>query len=160
MTPAQRRYLAIEALIGAAISAILSAAFVLLLFGGRSAIPVAGPTGLLVDAVPQGFAIALMATLVPTWLTRQRLERGVILPLASTRARPPMKVARAIAVGALGAGATVALTALLLATGRDAFAFASVFVGKTLWGFLLGGSVAAVMTHAALSRHGGPYVRS
>lgn len=154
MTRRQHRYIATEATIGATISAMLSVVFVLLMFGGHSPVPVAGPTGLVMDALPQGFATALMATLVPTWLTRRRLARGTILPAAPARTTPPAPLlVRAIGMAALGAALTTGLTALLLVGGNDDLALPTVLIGKTIWGFALGGTVAARMTRAALARH-------
>lgn len=154
MTERQRRYIATEAMIGATISAVLSVVFVLLMFGRLSHVPVAGPAGLIMDALPQGFAIALMATLVPTWLTRRRLARGAILPTTSAHTTPPAHLlVRGIGMAALGAALTVGLTALMLVVGVDDLELATVLIGKTIWGFILGGTVAALMTRAALARH-------
>lgn len=153
MTSRQRRYIAIEATIGATISGLLSIIFVLLIFGGRATIPVVGPTGLIVDAVPQGFAIALMATLVPTWLTRRRLARGTVLPTGPARTTPPRSLfVTAVGMAAVGAALTAGMTALLLVVGVDDLNLSTVLLGKTIWGFLLGGGVAALMTRAALAR--------
>ncbi len=153
MTAAQRRYVAIEAMIGATISAALSVAFVLAIFGRSVRVPVTGGAGLLVDAVPQGFAIAFMATLVPTLLTRRRVTLGRVVALSSgLDDAPSHPVKRALGMALLGAAATVALTALLLVAGVRDLSLSTVLFGKTIWGFLLGGLVAAVMTRHALAR--------
>lgn len=152
MTPAQRRYVATEALIGATISALLSIGFVLLLFGRSSFVPVTGAGGLILDGVPQGFAIALMATLVPTLLTRRRLARGTVAPLPPRRRLGPAGLpARALAAAVAGAALTSGLTALLPVVGVDVVPMGQVLIAKPFWGLLLGGGVAAVMTRAALA---------
>ncbi|MEH3159589.1 MAG: hypothetical protein PGN08_12095 [Sphingomonas taxi] len=153
MTPAQRRYIAIETMIGATISAVLSIAFVLLVFGGRAGVTVAGPGGLIVDAVPQGFAIALMATLVPTMLTRRRLARGKVRPIdGRARRRPRPLPIRLLGMAMLGAGLSVAVTVLLVVAEVRYVALPHVLVGKAVWGLLLGGLVAATMTRRALEQ--------
>jgi len=102
--------------------------------------------------MPQGFAIAFMATLVPILLTRRRLRRGAVLPLPRDTRSPPMRATpRAIATGLLGAGLTVATTAALLLIGIEQLAWPVVLIGKAVWGFVLGGAVAVVATRAALA---------
>ncbi len=146
---AQRRYIATEAAIGASISAVLSILFVLLLFGGMAQVPV---RGLLVDALPQGFAIAVMATLVPTLLARRRLARGVVTPITqdpSARSRGLMP--RALLAGSSAAAVGTLLTAILVPMGIATLPLSIVLIGKGAWGFMLGGFVAAAMTRVALA---------
>ncbi|WP_277983284.1 hypothetical protein [Sphingomonas faeni] len=153
MTSAQRRYLATEAAIGATISAVLSIGFVLLMFGHLNRVAIAGTSGLIVDAVPQGAAIALMATLVPTLLTRRRLALGKVCPVPQAGpGRVSHLPVRALAMAATGAAITTALTAMLLVAGIADLPLAAVLAGKTIWGLLLGGVVAWTMTHAAIEQ--------
>lgn len=147
MTAAQRRYVATEGAIGAAISAALSIVFVLLLFGGMDRVPV---RDLIVDALPQGFAIALMATLVPTLLTRRRLARGTVAPVG-TKLRVPRLLPRALLVALFAATAGAALTTGLWPMGIAELPLAIVLIGKAVWGLLLGIAVAATMTFVALT---------
>ncbi len=125
----------------------------LLVFGRLDRVPVAGVAGLIMDAVPQGFAIALMATLVPTLLTRRRLALNRVEPVAGGgHCRPMHPFVRALAMATMGAGLTVALTALLLVVGLDHVDLPVVLAAKTIWSLLLGGGIAAVMTRAALEQ--------
>ncbi len=66
------RYYLHEAAVSAAINAVLSIVFALLVFGGRPSVPTHGPYSLAVDAVPQTFMISLMASLVPMLIARRR----------------------------------------------------------------------------------------
>lgn len=155
MTPAQRRYVAIEAMIGAMISAVLSIVFVLLMFGRLDRVPVMGGGGLIVDGVPQGFAIALMATLVPTMLTRRRLALQRVAPIIGDAPRRSVGFfVQLLAIAMMGAGLTVAMTALLPVVGVDDVALMIVLAAKAVWGFVLGGVIAAIMTRAALAADG------
>ncbi len=136
MTGAQRRYLVTETAIGATISAVLSIVFVLLMFGHLDRVVVAGAGGLIVDAVRQGAAIALMATLVPTLLTRRRLALGKVAPLTQAGpGRASHLPVRALAMAAAGAAITTGLTAILPVVGIADLPFAVVLAGKTIWGF-------------------------
>lgn len=149
MTTAHRRYVAIEALIGAAISAVLSIVFVLLLFGGLDRVPTRALIG---DALAQGFFVGLMATLVPTLLTRRRLARGAVMPAAAPPTRWPSRLPpRALLAGIASALLGVALTALLPLAGIVDLSLATVLVAKALWGFMVGGIVATMMTRIALA---------
>jgi hypothetical protein len=151
MTPAHRRYLLTEAGIGAAINAILSLVFVLLVFGGRSAVPVTGSGGVVADAVPQSFMVALMSCLVPTLVARRRIARGIVTPRTAAAVRPRHAVLRAIVVAV-----PVALTAwgvqsiVLPVFGRE-WSFAAVSVFKCFWGGALGACIAAGATWWTLS---------
>ena len=151
MTTAHHRYLAVEASIGAAISAMLSFLFCMLLFGGEARVAVGGPSGLVVDAIPQGFMIALMSSLVPTLLTRRRVRLGAVARREGRQRLPTNLLLRVLVFACGAAGFSVALTAALLWPGPANWPFAIVAIGKTLYGALLGGSVAALATHAALA---------
>ncbi len=150
MTAAQRRYLRIETGIGATISAVLSGVFVALLFSGRAGVPVAGIDGLIVDALPQTFMIALMSSLVPTLLTRRRVRRGAVAPIART-SRWPRSVA--IRIAAITIGATLlagGLHAALLPLTPQVWPLATVFSAKVAYGAVLGAIVARIAVVVAL----------
>lgn len=139
------RYIAVECAISACINATLSIAFVLLLFHGQARVAAGA---LITDALPQSLMIALMATLVPTLLTRRRLHLGVLAGPA------PTEVAGRIVVRAILAAILVAALSwlgqwLLL---RDLVGtsapFGAVLAGKAIYGALLG----ALVTWWALRR--------
>lgn len=145
MSPSHRRYLATEAAVSAGINAALSIAFVLLLFGGRATVDV---PALVTDALPQSFAIALMASLVPSLLTARRLHRGAIAPLPGPAPRGHVVVrslVTAIVAALVAGGLHLALLPLLLPA---AVPFGAVLAGKAVYGAALG----AVVTLWALRR--------
>ncbi|MBD8737221.1 hypothetical protein [Sphingomonas sp. CFBP 13706] len=151
MTPRQRRYVSQESVVGAVISAVLSIVFVLLVFGRIDRVPLLGSHGLIVDAVPQGFAIALMATLVPKMLTKRRLILGKVEPITGRmKPRLHMPTLRLLIVATMGAGLTVAATSLPLLSGIKFVNLTIVVVAKALWGMTLGAAFAAASTRETL----------
>ena len=152
VTATHRRYVAIEATIGAVISGVLSVAFCVLIFGRASRVSAFGTHSLAVDALPQTFMITLMASLVPTLLTRARVRRGTQMAWHGVSVRLPRNVALravlvAMAVTVVGGIATCAC----LFAGPSDYASQTVLVAKTVYGILLGGGVAAFATRLALS---------
>jgi hypothetical protein len=81
----QSRYIAIETIISILINVIISALFMLAVFGRSEHIDLWGLHGLALDFVPQTFMITLMSVLVPTALTRRRLRERRIVGYASTQ---------------------------------------------------------------------------
>lgn len=152
MTLAHRRYFAVEMGIAAVINAVLSAAFVILAFGGRSRIPVFGWGGLAADAAPQSFMIALMSCLIPTLLARRRVAAGTVAPLAPAF-RLPRRIATRVVVVALSTAAValVAQSALLSPFGLW-WPFANVLAFKCIYGAVLGAAVAALSIRFELGR--------
>lgn len=148
MTPAQTTYLRRETLISAAINCVLSVAFTVLAFGGQARI---GWAALAWDALPQSFAIALMATLVPTLLTRKRLRAGTIASLsASGGKRPHSALLRALIV-ALGVTAVAgSLHYLLLPLAPADWSFAAVLGYKSFYGAVLGAGIGHLAVRSAL----------
>lgn len=147
----QWRYLRQEAAIGAAITAVLSLVFTLLMFGRTAQVPVFGANGLIVDAIPQNFFGALMCVLVPTALTRKRLRAGKIAP-APTRLRLPRSLfARALLIAAIAAVAGALLVLALLAGGPSHWPFVPVLVAKIAYGALLGGIIGGLAVRTALA---------
>lgn len=140
LTPAQQRYLAVETAIGAVINAVLSLAFVLLIFGRMTMVPVFGAGGLIVDAVPQTLMVSLMSMLVPGLLTRKRLREGKV-----AGAPPPgivTIVARAVIVALVAMVVLTGLQFMILSLGPSAYPFGAVLVAKMLYGAILGALVA------------------
>lgn len=130
------RHIARESLVSAVINAVISTGFFVLVFGRLTAVPFWGPGGLIVDAAPQSFMVALMGTLVPGLLTRAAVGRG---KLPSSRTVTVRRLIRSsLAVGALAAGFGVLLTAILASLVPGSAPFGPVAVAKIAYGAFLG----------------------
>lgn len=70
------RYILLETTISIFINIVISALFVLLVFGHSDHIDLWGLHGFAMDYLPQTFMISLMSVIVPTFLTRRRLRTG------------------------------------------------------------------------------------
>ncbi len=153
MNRSQRRYVLQEAAIGAAITAVLSLVFTLVMFGGTAYVPVFGGGGLIVDALPQNFFGALMCVLVPTLLTRKRLRSRQIAPArapASIRLPAPL-LPRALLVAAIAAAAGTLLAWALLASAPSYLPFLPVLAAKVAYGAMLGAVTGGVAVRVALA---------
>ena len=142
LTPAQRRYVTIETLVGAIINGLFSVLFVFLIFSGQAHVSTAGEQGLLLDSLPQGFAIGFMGAFFPSFLTRKRIQAGNIqaAPTDSSSPLPVMPVLRALLFAVIAAILSVVIfTVLSLLVSSLSFTVAAII--KTLWGVLLGGIV-------------------
>jgi len=123
--------LAREALISGVINAAFSAVAMMLIFGRDDLVPLRGMNGLAGDSLPQSFAVALMASLVPSLLLNRKCGHA----LAGAKAIMMRSLSTAIGVTALAAAAHW----LLLPSGS--LSFRTALFGKTLYGGLLGGGV-------------------
>lgn len=81
MTDPHRSYVQRETLKSGVIGLVLSAAFAFLILGGQPAVPLHGPKGLVMDALPQTFVVAFMTTLAPTLLTRRLVRSNAVAGL-------------------------------------------------------------------------------
>jgi hypothetical protein len=142
MNTQHRRVVLTEASIGGVFSAVISLGFCLLIFGRQQRVPVVGLHGLIVDALPQTFMIALMATLVPTLLTQSRLRRGLIP--ARIGSSVPARWGALLNSITVAVGATLLMVGLhlILLVGPASFGFVWVATAKTLYGFTLGALLA------------------
>ena len=148
VTPAQRRYLGIEAIISAAINAVFSIVFVFLVFGSSARV---AQGAIAWDAVPQTFMIAFMATLIPTLLTKKRIRAGTLQPRVGRRSRLPRQtVLRAIAVAVVATAVAGPLAGILLRLGPIDWPFWPVLIAKTVYGALLGAVIGAFAAYTAL----------
>lgn len=138
-----RRFVRNEVIVNSIISAVLSAGFVWLIFGGRPRAPLWGMDGVAFDFVPMTFAISFMMTLGLTLYTRKRAATGKA-PILSSRPRlPRILPARMVANGLLMTLLLVPLiVALLWLAGRRDYAYAEIMAMKMLYGAI----VAAVVT--------------
>jgi hypothetical protein len=143
------RFLARETLVSAAINAVISVGFFLLVFGGIDPVPVWGIGNYAFDFVPQSFAIGLMASLVPGLLCRKAMAAGRIAGVSASPGGPGTIVVRAVVNALLAVVVGAGLCALVLwATGVDAFAHTPAFVLKVVYGAVLG----SLVTRLALGR--------
>ena len=107
MTSSYRRYIVTETTVSILINVLISALFMVIVFGRSTVIELWGGHGLAVDFIPQTFMIAAMSVLVPTLLTRQRIKRGVLV--RSPVERPRLLGNLALRVIAVAIVLTVAL---------------------------------------------------
>jgi hypothetical protein len=141
------QYIRRETFVSIAINIALSLAFFLLGFGFTGPVPVWGFKAFVFDFAPQGFMIALMATLVPGALARRAKKLGRIVPLPTGRTAASSLIGRANLTGMIGAGVGVTGAAAI-------YAFAD--VGTIGWGSALfaklvfGGIVAGIATPLGL----------
>ena len=84
-----RRYIATETAVSVAVNVVISVIMVFVVNRGRTAAPVAGAHGLLLDMVPQTFMVSFMSVLMATLLTRRRRRSAVLLPLSGPSPRLP-----------------------------------------------------------------------
>jgi hypothetical protein len=153
MPTSQQNYLFTESAIGSAISLALSILFVFVIFDLEQAVPIFGINGLIFDALPQSVAIAFMATLMPTLLTRRRLKTGKINVIDGRVSRLPHNVF----LRSLMVAIVVTISAIILhfvvfgLTGLNSLSFTSVLIYKASYGALLGAVVAYYSLLNALS---------
>jgi hypothetical protein len=147
------RFVSRETMISAAINAMLSAGFFFALFGGSSAATIWGLGGLALDFLPQSFAVAFFATLVPSLLARRAVRRGRLACPTPTGPGVAALLAAALSSGLLalllGGGLWAAS---LWASGLTALPAASALFVKVAYGAFLGGWVTRYHLHRLLSR--------
>jgi hypothetical protein len=109
--PALRALVLKEIAISAAINAVLSIAFFLIVFGRRDRLTFWAPDYLAIDFIPQFAAVSLMSALVPAFVARKKLARasgGACAPVAEIILRAVRLCLAAVLlagalIGALGA---------------------------------------------------------
>ena len=140
------RYLLREALVSAAINALISVGFFVAFFRGVDPIPVWGTGGYALDFAPQSFAVALMSALVPGFLARRALAARTFgtCPVPSPARVVLRALAWAVAGLAVGGGAT-ALSLWL--SGLETIPATPAFVLKIAYGAALG----AIVTHRSMA---------
>ncbi|MDP5031642.1 MAG: hypothetical protein NWQ54_20850 [Paraglaciecola sp.] len=153
MPYSHKTYLLTETAVGSAISLVLSIVFVFLIFDSNMTVPIYGLQGLIVDSVPQSFAIAFMATLMPTFLTRIRLKAGKIKVIDGRGTWLPQNVfLRSLTMAILVT--IVAYSAHFVAfgmTGFNSLSFTNALIYKACYGAFLGATVAYYSLLNALS---------
>lgn len=151
MTPAHRRYVAVETLISVVINTAISIGFGWLAFGGASSV---ATRATILDAVPQSFMITLMSVIVPGLLTSRRIAAGRIAPRVGMPVRWPLAV-RAIAAAVVAALAGPALNAVVLTRWfPNTIGFESLLAIKAVYGAALAAIVTPLMLRYALQKRG------
>jgi len=153
LSDGQRRQVRIETVVGGGINAILSLIVTWLTFGGRASAPWCCSAGSLTfDALPHSFAVAFMATLVPSLLVLSRARKGAIEGCASPQ-RWPARVrtrilTRAVVIGAVAGAIGLVLHLLAAPAMATELPLATVVAYKAAYG----AAVSTVATPIALYR--------
>jgi hypothetical protein len=137
-------YIRRETCVSMAINTALTLAFFLAVFGRAGPVPV---WTWVRDFLPQGFMIALMATLVPGALAGKALRAGRLAPLDRAGPLPRNLFARALLLALASALAAAALAAAFAAlTGLATLAYATALGIKLAFA----AGLAALITPAGL----------
>jgi hypothetical protein len=146
------RYIRRETRVSMAINTTLSLAFFVALFGWHGPVRVWGPGGWVLDFLPQGFMIALMATLVPGALAGQALRAGRLAPIGRASPLPRNLVARALLLAAVSALAAASLAAVACTlAGLATLPHAAALAIKLVFGALLAALITPAGLRAALA---------
>jgi hypothetical protein len=153
LTPVHRRYLLIETSISVVINSALSLFFAWVVFGQREVIELGGSDGLAVDFLPQTFMVALMSTLVPSFLTRKRVRQSQLAGLASAPLRLPRNLLLRALLVAVVAVVVLGLAALLLTPvlATDPMSRAAAFASKVLYGAIISVPITLLALRCALA---------
>ncbi|MFW0796824.1 hypothetical protein AAFP30_23670 [Gordonia sp. CPCC 205515] len=145
-------YIRRETAISIVINTVLSLLFFLVVFGFGKQVQVWGLGNYVFDFVPQGFMIALMATLVPGAMAGKALRAGRIAPSAERSRLPAALWQRSLVMAVGSALISVALAAVVMALiGADTLPFAAALAGKLVYGAALAAVVTPIGLRAALS---------
>lgn len=140
-------YIRRETAVSIVINLVLSALFFMAVFGRSGSVPVWGVGSYVFDFGPQGFMIALMATLVPGLLARKARTSGKVVAMGGAARLPANIAVRAMFCGLLGAATGMAGSALVLAPwGVTHLDWLTALLAKLAFG----GTLAAVVTPAGL----------
>jgi hypothetical protein len=90
----------------------MSIVFALFFFGGHQLIDL-GCRAVVLDLMPQSFAVGLMSFLIPTLLTRRRCRSGKLRPQDGTHILPRNVLVRSALVGVVTAAVSTAAYAAL-----------------------------------------------
>lgn len=139
MGTSYRHYIAVETAVSIVINVIISALFMVAVFGRTPQIELWGAHGLALDFIPQTFMITAMSVLVPTLLTRKRIRRGIVL--GRQKNTPRLVRHLAVRVVLLAALLTIILggigVAILSASWQGPVSYWHTFPLKLLYGGLV-----------------------
>ncbi|MEE3852966.1 hypothetical protein VZC37_21695 [Gordonia sp. LSe1-13] len=156
-TNQRRAYFRRETAISIAINTAMSFLFFLLVFGFGEPMQVWGLGNYVFDFVPQGFAIALMATLVPGAKISKALREGR-LARGTGRSRLPARLwQRALVLALVSAFVGTALAAVVMSlVGSSELSVGVALAGKLVFGAVLAAVITPVGMRAALSAETAP----
>lgn len=149
MNSAIKQHLIKETGISALINAGFSFGITFLLLGSND---VVARQALVIDALPQSFAVTLFGVFIPTLLTRKKIRAGKLatLPFRKT-ALPGNAFVRAVLMGILAAIAGGLLHLVVLSGLQiEALSISTVLVYKTLYGAALSMIVTPIALHIVL----------
>jgi len=134
--PGWRKFLFTEIATSAVANTLFSIAFVTLAFQGHAQIPISGSGGLIRDAIPQSFMVALMGTLISPLITRNRIAKGSLPIILSNKLQHTYQVyvrafLFAFAAMIVGVAAQAVLLPVLF---PPSLGFWYVFLYKSLYG--------------------------
>ena len=147
------KYLATETASSAVSNALLNWLGALAVFHGRGSIPVGGSKGLVMDSIGKTFLVVCLSILIPSILTRRRLQAGVLLPAPSHLrvARRGNVYLRSFLAGILAAFVVVGCNALLLPRVFPAtVSHSHAVLFKVVCGAVIGGIATALAISAVL----------
>ncbi|GGD46233.1 hypothetical protein GRI62_09540 [Erythrobacter arachoides] len=144
MTPpvALARHIRRETLISGMVNAIISTGFFFAVFGWGQPVRVWGAGHLVADLLPQGFAVAFFASMIPSFLASRAITRGA---LAADMPRQPSTarlVLKAFVTGLIACGIGAVVWALVFTLGGwKTVAPVQALTLKVGYGFFLGMAV-------------------
>ncbi len=141
-------FLTREALISASVNALISAGFFTLAFGFGEAAEIWGVGNFVFDFLPQSFAVAFFASLVPVLLAMRSAKAGKIAfagPIAGVGSVVGLAILTGLLAAAVGG---VIWAAVFSVAGADAIGAMAALAIKVVYGFALGG----VVTYFRLGR--------
>lgn len=145
-----KRYILRETATAALINALFSLGFAWAFF---RTIEFVSQQELILDALPQSFAVTLFGVLIPTLITRARIYSGKIEALPYRRSRLPRNpILRAVSMGILAAFGGALLHLLVLRGLRiESMSISTLYTYKPIYGVLLTCIVTPIGLRIALS---------
>jgi hypothetical protein len=133
MNSAIKKYLIRETLVSTIINSVLSFAITFLVLGGNELVL---RQALVIDALPQTFAVTFFSVFVPTFLTRKKIKSGQLETLLFRKTwLPNHAFFRAVLCGLLAAiVGGLAHFAVLTGLQIEELMISTVFIYKTLYG--------------------------
>lgn len=140
-------YIRRESLVSMVINGVLSALAFTVVFGGLTRVPLWGAGNWVFDFLPQGFMIALMATLVPGFLASRKVKAGSLAADGPSSRLPAARFPRALVLALVSAAAGTSAVALLaLLSGANDLGATAALVSKIAFG----AGLAAIVTPLGL----------
>lgn len=146
------QYVRRETVTSVIVSSVLTVLPFFVVFGSIDPVPTWGAGGWVFDFVPQGFMIALMSTLVPGLLVRQRIRAGAMATLPGETRLPRNLLARALVLAVAAAVLGTALAgAIAFAAQQASLPFVVALPLKVAYGAALAAVITPLALRAALT---------